>query len=75
MTPIIYPLNILPQKLQSILVFNPMTGIVQAIRWCVIGNNSLNWYSLLVAIAVTIILLAVGLITFRNLETTVVDQV
>ena len=75
LTPIIYPLNILPQKLQNILVFNPMTGIVQAIRWCVIGNTSLNWHSLLVAVAVTTILLTIGLITFRNLETTVIDQV
>ena len=51
LTPIIYPLDILPQKLQTLLAINPMTGIVQGIRWSVVGDNPLDWKNLIVATA------------------------
>ena len=75
MTPIIYPLNILPPFLQKILSCNPLTGIVTALRWSVIGYGTFPTYALVVSVITTALLLMIGMHIFRRWETHYIDQV
>ena len=75
LTPIIYPLDILPSFLQNLLIYNPLTGIVQSIRWSVLGYGELPVHALGISIAVTALLLIAGVQIFTRLETHYIDQV
>ncbi len=37
-TPVVYPLHLLPERYQLLAVLNPMTGVVESFRWCLIGT-------------------------------------
>ena len=75
LTPIIYPLSILPSFLQNFLIYNPVTGIVQGMRWAALGYGDFPSHALGVSLASTALLLAAGMNIFRHLETRYIDQV
>jgi lipopolysaccharide transport system permease protein len=45
-TPIVYPISILPAKLQPYLNLNPMTRLVTAFQVVLVNGQWPNWYSL-----------------------------
>lgn len=45
-TPVFFTFNILPEKLQFIWFINPMAGIVEGWRSCLMSNWNFNWYYL-----------------------------
>jgi lipopolysaccharide transport system permease protein len=57
-TPVIYPAEMLTQRYQWILAFNPMFGIVSAYRWAILG---LDWNLPILAISTAS---ALGLFVF-----------
>ena len=75
LTPVIYPFSILPQGLQNVLIYNPLTGIVQGLRWSAIGYGEPPGYALVVSITTTALLLIAGMRVFARLETSYIDQV
>ncbi len=75
LTPILYPLELLPPLLQNLLIYNPLTGIVQGMRWAVLGYGELPVQALGVSVVTTALLLAAGMSIFRHLETRYIDQI
>ncbi len=75
LTPVIYPLSILPPFLKSLLIYNPLTGIVQSMRWAIVGYGELPVHALGVSVVATALLLFVGMNLFARLETNYIDQV
>jgi ABC-type polysaccharide/polyol phosphate export permease len=71
-TPILYPIDIIPEKWQTLLRLNPMTSLIGAWR-DVFLNNSLPGYDLWPALLFSAIALALGMLVFRRLETGFVD--
>ncbi len=49
LTPIFYPREMLPVRLQPLLDLNPMTAFVEAFRWCLFGAGQpgFGWWALL----------------------------
>lgn len=68
LTPVIYPVSIIPQKLQWIAYLNPMTGVITAARASILGNNSVDWTLLAISFIVSIGLLLFGLWYFKKTE-------
>jgi lipopolysaccharide transport system permease protein len=73
-TPIIYPVTFLPQKYQGWLALNPMSGVVQGFRACLFGQ-AIDWSLQLCSWAVTLVLLVIGSLHFRNTERIFADIV
>ena len=44
LTPIIYPLSVVPEKWRGLLFINPLTGIVEGTRLALLGRH-LNWWA------------------------------
>jgi lipopolysaccharide transport system permease protein len=66
-SPIIYSPSVLPERLRILVAFNPMTGVISAYRWAILGMD-LDVLGLIVSITVTLISLAFGVYFFRRTE-------
>lgn len=66
--PIIYPMSILPPKIASVIMFNPMTRIIEMFRDSVIYSTQLRVMDVSYALASALILLAIGYFIFRRFE-------
>lgn len=73
-TPIIYPVTFLPAKLKHFLALNPMAGIIEGFRACLLSTH-MDWGLVRVSIAVTLTLFIAGAIYFRATERTFADIV
>ena len=74
-TPIIYPLSTLSQKNQWLLALNPVTGIISAFKFALLGKGIFNWYYLLYSFVFMVILFFIGLILFNRVEKNFMDTV
>jgi lipopolysaccharide transport system permease protein len=66
--PIIYPMSILPPKVASVIMLNPMTRIIIMFRDAVLYNTQLNIADVTYVSASALILLVIGYLIFRRLE-------
>jgi lipopolysaccharide transport system permease protein len=74
-TPIIYPMSILPEKYRPIVSLNPLTGIMEAFRGIVLPNKSVDYHSILYSMVVILLTLVVGIIFFRKTEKRFADVI
>jgi lipopolysaccharide transport system permease protein len=74
-TPIIYPITLLPEKYRVLAAMNPMTGIIEAFRFTVIPGKPLDIGLLIFSISVSFVAFLVGLFYFRNTEKQFADIV
>ncbi|MCB0256794.1 MAG: ABC transporter permease [Anaerolineae bacterium] len=79
LTPVIWPVTIIPEKFRPLLALNPMTGVVSGFRWALLGDSSAvtglqastGLFALSVIIAVGALI--TGLFFFRSTERTFAD--
>jgi lipopolysaccharide transport system permease protein len=71
-TPVVYPLDVLPERAQLLARLNPATGVVEILRACVLGTP-LAPGVVLPALAGTSALLVSGIYLFRRTERTLAD--
>lgn len=73
LSPVIYSVSMVPEPLQIIYQLNPMTGVIQGMRWSLLGSGEPPNIMFIVSSFVVIILLFSGAYVFRRTERTVVD--
>lgn len=74
-SPIVYPLDIVPEKYKYLLLLNPVTPVIEAFKFSFIGTGYFNWFYLLYSFLFMTGLLAVGLIVFNKVEKSFMDTV
>ncbi len=67
LSPVVYPVTLVPQKYRWLLGLNPMTGIIDAYRSCLL-NQPIHWGSLGVSAAMAVGALVFGVFYFRRTE-------
>jgi lipopolysaccharide transport system permease protein len=67
-TPVIYPLNIIPKQYRSFLALNPLTGIIESFRSTLVSSQSVQWDLLGVSVFVTALMFIVGFLYFNRAE-------
>ena len=75
LTPVVYPLNRVPARFQTLYALNPMVGVVEGFRWALFGQTQFPGSALLMAVAITIPLVVSGLFFFRRMERIFADVV
>lgn len=73
LTPVVYPVSLVPQRWRWLLSLNPMSGVVNAFRWSLLGSGSADWSLLGIGAAISLVLLAGGFWFFRRAERTFAD--
>jgi lipopolysaccharide transport system permease protein len=74
-TTIIFPLASLPAKYKHLVELNPMTGIIEAFRYCLLGKGEFSGWSLGYSAIVTLVVFAIGIIVFNKTEKNFVDSI
>jgi lipopolysaccharide transport system permease protein len=73
-TPIIYPLSLVPPQFQRLYALNPLVGIVEGFR-SALFNYTINRWALSVSAIVTMVLLVYSAYAFRRIEKDFADVV
>lgn len=74
LTPIVYPISILPEQIREIIQLNPMTQIVLAYQQIVLHNEWPTWSQFNYHIVATIFFMAAGSLIFIRLSGDIVDE-
>ena len=75
-TPVIYPLSTIDnEKLRFVMSLNPLTGIVEAFKYAMLGEGQFSWAMLAYSFVFMIVLLAVGVVIFNRVQKTFMDTV
>jgi lipopolysaccharide transport system permease protein len=64
-SPVVYPMSLVPEQYRWIISINPMAGIIETTR-ALIAGRALPWESLGIAFVVTILVFILGLYYFQN---------
>lgn len=65
-----------PEKYQMIYSVNPMVGVIDGFRWCVLGGSyHLYWPALAISVAWGVLLILTGTAYFRRVERTFADVI
>ena len=75
-SPVGFSSSIVPEKWRLLYALNPMVGVIDGFRWCLLrGESPLAISSLLSSISITVLLLATGIWYFRKMERTFADVI
>jgi lipopolysaccharide transport system permease protein len=74
-TPVIYPLSQVPEKYRWIILANPMTPILETIRYAYLGAGLVSGTHLLYSFFAMIVVLIIGILIFNRVERTFMDTV
>ncbi|MFI8224099.1 ABC transporter permease [Pseudomonas sp. NPDC085632] len=74
LTPIVYPISILPEWLQGLLQFNPLTNLIASYQNVFLYGQWPLWSSLLPAFVIGAVFCAIGLRLFRQRVGEMVDE-
>lgn len=67
MTPVIYPLSMIPERYKLLAFLNPATGPITSIK-SIIFNQPVEWVGLGISLTVSILLFVIGFIAFKRAE-------
>jgi len=74
-SPVIYPAEIVGENLRWLLDLNPITGLINAHRACLLGYTPIDWYGLSISIIITIVIFITGILYLKNTEKYFADLV
>ncbi len=75
-SPVGFSSRIIPEEWRLLYSLNPMVGVIDGFRWCVLGGESpFNLSGFMLSLAVTVFLLWRGISRFRKMEKTFADLI
>ncbi len=75
-SPVGFSSNVIPEKWRLLYSLNPMVGVIDGFRWCILrGESSIYWPGFYLSLAVTAFFLWLGIRQFRKMEKTFADLI
>jgi lipopolysaccharide transport system permease protein len=74
-TPVIYPISMIPEQYRVWAALNPLSGLVEGFRAAVVPTRPIDWSLLGVSAAATAVVFAVGAMYFARAEKAFADVV
>lgn len=75
LTPVMYPVEIIPERYRFVFSLNPMSVIINAYREVIIGQGNPNWNSISLAFLVSLSIFIISFLIFKKLEGKFADYV
>jgi lipopolysaccharide transport system permease protein len=76
LSPVGFTSGLIPDRWRAAYALNPMVGVIEGVRWCLLGPESAtHWGSLLASAATGTALLVTGVWYFRRTERTFADLI
>lgn len=75
-SPVGFSSNVVPEQWRLLYSFNPMVGVIDSFRWCLLGEASpFHWAGFGISLALTASFLWLGIRQFRKAEMSIADLV
>ena len=74
-TPVIYPVSLVPERLDWVLFLNPMAGVIETMRASLLGLGDIPWLNLGISVLCALLLFVVGLYFFKRREAEIADWI
>jgi lipopolysaccharide transport system permease protein len=75
-SPVGFSSSIVPEQWRLVYSFNPMVGVIDGFRWCLLGGESqLYWHGFLLSVGVAGFFLWFGVRQFRKMEKSFADLI
>ena len=74
LTPIVYPVTILPERLRTLMSYNPMARLIEAYQTILVNGRWPNWYSLWPVLVLALLFCGIGFSLFRKHAGEMVDE-
>jgi len=74
-TPIIYPLSFTSGRINQVLRYNPLTAILENVRYSIYGIGQFDAFGLLYTAGFTLVVLVLGILVFNRIEQSFMDTV
>lgn len=75
LTPVVYPISQVPEKLRLLLYLNPVAPIIETFRYAFLGSGTFEPVYIIISMAVTVVILIFGIIIFNQVEKNFIDTV
>ncbi len=75
LTPIVYPMSAVGGRLETIIMLNPMSSVIQNFKYALLGSGDFELSYWLISIAVTLTVDIIGVLLFNRVEKTFMDTV
>lgn len=72
---VIYPVSSLPEKWGELLMLNPVVPIIEAFRYAFTGRGTFSVPYLMISIAISVVILFIGIVIFNKVEKNFMDTV
>jgi len=72
-TPVVYPLSSVPARFRPVYDLNPLVGVVEGFRRVIVTGTAPDMPSLIRALVVSLLLLPIGYMAFKQREATMAD--
>lgn len=73
LTPIVYDAGLVPERLQTLYLLNPVTPVILLMRHAFFAQPMPSMWALWISVAQSIVILLLGVYTFRRTERTFID--
>lgn len=74
-SPIVYPLSALSPKVQFIISLNPLTSIIESLRYVFFSDSNITGFSIIYSISISVIVFISGLVVFNKVEKNFIDTI
>jgi lipopolysaccharide transport system permease protein len=75
-SPVGFSSSIIPERWRFLYSVNPMVGVIDGFRWCILGGESrIYWPGFALSLAVVVFFLYLGISRFRKMEKSFADLI
>src|SRR5450432_3064804 len=74
-SPVGFSSSVVPAKWRLLYSLNPMVGVIDGFRWCILGEQKMYWPGLLISCIMIAIFCFIGVRYFRKTEKTFADNI
>ena len=74
-SPVGFSSSVVPAKWRLLYSLNPMVGVIDGFRWCILGEQKMYWTGFLVSCFMIGLFCYIGIRYFRKTEKTFADNI
>ncbi len=74
-TPVIYPVSMVSEKYQKLLMLNPLSPLIEAFKFGFLGQGYFSWFYLGYSLVITGLVLLWGVLVFNKTEQNFMDTI
>lgn len=74
-SPVGFSSSVIPNEWRLLYSLNPVVGVIDGFRWCILGESAIFWPGFLASLCITLFFLWLGIRQFRGMERRFADLI